>query len=130
MGAKGFTAGLETKDLEMVLAFGAEAPAKGLGVAGLKGLGSNAGLEANGFGVVGGTGLELILGTADLGRATTATELGYFWTWNAGTRRPAQAENHQNKPVTVANTTKILTFIKPHKKYQSVPEQNIRLVTY
>ncbi len=130
MGAKGFTAALGTTDLGMgiALAFGAD----GLAAAGLKGLGSatGLGLETNDFGVARETGLELILGTADFGRVTTATGLGYFWTWNAGTLRPAQAENHQNKPVTVANTTKILTCIKPHKKYQSVPEQNIYLATY
>jgi hypothetical protein len=97
----------------------------GLGLAGSRGLGSATGLGNNDFGVVRGAGLELILGAKDCGRVTAATELGYFCTWNAGTRRPAQDENHQNRLVTVANTTKILTCIKHHKKYQLIPRQNI-----
>ena len=102
--AIGFTAGLDGVGMALLSTDELEEP-------------GTDGIESKEFGVVRGVGLGLIIGSEDLEEATTATGLGYFWTWNVGTLRPAQAENHQNMPVRVANTNKILTCIEHHKKH-------------
>ncbi len=102
--AIGFTAGLDCVGMALLSTDEPEGT-------GTDGIGSKE------FGVVRGVGLELIIGAEGLGEATIATGLGYFWTWNVGTLRPAQAENHQNMPVRVAKANKILTCIEHHKKH-------------